>query len=157
MESQAVRSSSHAVYLLRLHVVFVTKYRRPVLTVRTLKFLEKAFGFTGKYLMPELTKAFAAQVGSANIKVVVNNKTSFRVNSGPEGITFGPAKSDSLAQSGAMETPKLIESSAASSVFGGTVSSRPITPESSNTWKVFLVVLAGAIVGGLMYFFFQHR
>jgi putative transposase len=38
------RSSSHAVYNLKLHIVFVTKYRRKTLSPDLLEYLETAFG-----------------------------------------------------------------------------------------------------------------
>lgn len=38
------RSSSHAVYNLKLHIVFVTKYRRRTLSPELLEYLELAFG-----------------------------------------------------------------------------------------------------------------
>ncbi len=44
MENQPTKSSSHAVYMLRLHVVFVTKYRRKTLTPELLAYLHEAFG-----------------------------------------------------------------------------------------------------------------
>jgi len=44
MENQATISSSHAVFNLRLHIVFVTKYRRPVLTEEMRGYLKMAFG-----------------------------------------------------------------------------------------------------------------
>ena len=37
-------SSSHAVFNLKLHIVFVTKYRRKTLSPDLLKYLEEAFG-----------------------------------------------------------------------------------------------------------------
>jgi putative transposase len=40
----ANKSSSHAVYNLKLHVVFVTKYRRKTLSPDLLAYLETAFG-----------------------------------------------------------------------------------------------------------------
>ena len=43
MQKQAHKSSSHAVYSLKLHVVFVTKYRRPVLTQEILDHLRSTF------------------------------------------------------------------------------------------------------------------
>ena len=43
MKSQPNKSSSHSVYLLRLHIVLVTKYRRKVFTLQMLKFAEKTF------------------------------------------------------------------------------------------------------------------
>lgn len=39
----AKKSSSHAVFNLKLHIVFVTKYRRPTLTPELLAYLETAF------------------------------------------------------------------------------------------------------------------
>lgn len=38
------KSSSHAVYSIKLHVVFVTKYRRKTLTPELLEYLREAFG-----------------------------------------------------------------------------------------------------------------
>ncbi|SMC02055.1 putative transposase [Sulfobacillus thermosulfidooxidans DSM 9293] len=43
MSENELVSASHAVYSLRLHVVFVTKYRRPVLTPEMLGALRDAF------------------------------------------------------------------------------------------------------------------
>ena len=43
MENQLEISKSNVVYLLRLHIVFVTKYRRQVITGEMLVFLEAAF------------------------------------------------------------------------------------------------------------------
>ena len=43
MISQSNQSTSHSVYLLRLHIVFVTKYRRKVFTGQMLKYAEKTF------------------------------------------------------------------------------------------------------------------
>lgn len=38
------KSSSHAVYNIKLHIVFVTKYRRKTLTPEVLEYLKTAFG-----------------------------------------------------------------------------------------------------------------
>jgi len=43
MINQPNKSTSHAVYLLRLHIVFVTKYRKKVFTQEMLAYAEKAF------------------------------------------------------------------------------------------------------------------
>ena len=43
MNETAMMSSSHAVYSLRLHIVFVTKYRRQTLTPELLAALREAF------------------------------------------------------------------------------------------------------------------
>lgn len=37
------RSSSHAVFNIKLHIVFVTKYRRKTLTPEVLDYLKEAF------------------------------------------------------------------------------------------------------------------
>jgi len=50
MKYQPVKSLSHAVYLLRLHIVLVTKYRRKVLTPKILSYAEKVFsGILGSW------------------------------------------------------------------------------------------------------------
>ena len=95
--------------------------------------------------MPELSRALAAQVGSANIKVVVDRKTSFRVNSSPEGITFGNPK-----------IPKLVEAPASFEI-GETIGNNAITPEPSNTGKVFRLILILLILFGLTYVFLHYR
>lgn len=43
MEYQSEKSSSHAVFSIKLHIVFVTKYRRPVLTEEMRDYLKNAF------------------------------------------------------------------------------------------------------------------
>lgn len=43
METQPEISSSHAVFSIKLHIVFVTKYRRPVLTDEMRDYLRIAF------------------------------------------------------------------------------------------------------------------
>lgn len=43
METQPEISSSHAVFSIKLHIVFVTKYRRPVLTDEMCDYLRTAF------------------------------------------------------------------------------------------------------------------
>ena len=44
METQPNKSSSNAVYSLKLHIVFVTKYRRKTLAPDLLEYLQGAFG-----------------------------------------------------------------------------------------------------------------
>ena len=111
--------------------------------------LEKFLNFAGKHVLPELPQALAAQAGSANVKVVVNKKTAFRVNAGSKGITFGASKAPVRTGAAQFSQPD------ASNL--GTIDGRPITPESSNTWKVFGLALAAMILGALMYFLFRFR
>jgi len=44
MDKSLFRRSSHALYCIRLHIVFVTKYRRKVITAEILERLKQAFG-----------------------------------------------------------------------------------------------------------------
>ncbi len=111
--------------------------------------LEKFLNFAGKHVLPELPQALAAQAGSANVKVVVNKKTAFRVNAGSKGITFGASKAPVRTGAAQFSQPD------ASNL--GTIDGRPITPESSNAWKVFGLALAAMILGALMYFLFRFR
>jgi hypothetical protein len=103
-------------------------------------FLESFLSLAGKALAPELSKALAAQVGSANVKVVVNKRLGFRMNAGPSGISFGAPAKPALG-------PSTIQPS---------VDSTPITPEGENSWKLLAFLLAVVIVCGLIYFL-GHR
>jgi len=114
------------------------------------KFLEKFLGFVGKHLAPDFCQALAAQVGSANVKVVVNGRTSLRVSSSPAGLTFG-AKDSPPAQSPSTLTPELSDSTRDFAPTG-TITDAPIAPESGNAWKVLAILVAVLLIGGLLYF-----
>ena len=111
--------------------------------------LEKFLNFAGKHMLSELPQALAAQAGSANVKVIVNKKTAFRVNAGSKGITFGASKTPELTDEAQFAQPN------ATSL--GTIDGHAITPESSSAWKVFGLALLALILGALMYFFFRFR
>lgn len=121
------------------------------------KFLEKFLGFAGKHVMPELSRALAAQVGSANIKVVVNGKTSFRLNSSSEGLIFGVPKTVGTQADAPQDVAQFSGSDANLRTVAGTLDSKPITPESSSSWKVIGLLLVGLILGGLIYLFLHSR
>lgn len=115
--------------------------------------LEKVLNFAGKRLTPELSKALAAQVGSAKIKVVINGKTRFDLNSGSQGLSFGtPQFSQTTSTTG---FPAVLTPGSDSQIIGETIGNTPITPESSNAGKVFGLLLVFLILGGLAYFFFR--
>lgn len=114
------------------------------------QFLEKVLGFAATHLMPEASKALAAQMGSANVKVVINRKTAFRLSSNPQGITFGASAGASL-QTGSSEAPQL---NSPTSV-GGTIDGNPITPEPSNTGRILGLLLAVLLLASLAYFFLR--
>ena len=78
----ANRSSSHAVYNLKLHVIFVTKYRRKTLSPELLDYLEVAFGeileaWRGKLVEfggePDHIHMLVDIHPALNISVLVNN------------------------------------------------------------------------------------
>lgn len=115
------------------------------------QFLEKVLGFWAKHLTPEMSKALAAQVGSANIKIVLNGKTALRVNSGPQGITFGASAGAALQNESAAITQTLT----APSSIGGTIDGKPIVPEPSNAGKILGILLLILVVGALVYFYFR--
>jgi len=103
-------------------------------------FAEKVLGALGKHIMPELSQALAGQLGSADVKVVVNRKVVFS--------TIPPKLSSGDANSMQVENPNL------SNALNPTNS--PITPEPSNIWPMVRFLLAALILVGLMYFF-RHR
>jgi hypothetical protein len=118
-------------------------------------FLEKVLGFAGKNLAPEMVKKLAAQVGSANVKVVVNRKVSFQMNSDGNRLTFGTPKGGTV-QSATMPTPQLADA-ANPNQLAGTIADNPITPEPSNAGKIFGVLIMLLILAGMLYFYLHSR
>lgn len=127
------------------------------------RFLEKLLGFAGKHLMPELSQALAAQGVPRDITVTVNRKTAFTLNAGSHKISLGLA--NTLAPSPQLkdvgtQAPKLGDAGFTKADFSnsaGTIDNAPITPEPSNIWNVFRLLLALLIVGAMVYFFFRYR
>ncbi len=115
--------------------------------------LEKVLNFAGKRLTPELSKALAAQVGSAKIKVVINGKTTFDLNSGSQGLSFGTPQTSQTSST--TEPQSAFRSDSSSQMIGGTIGNSPITPESSNAGKVFGLLLLFLILGCVVYFFLR--
>ena len=103
-------------------------------------FAAKILGALGKAFVPELSQALASQLGSGDVKVVVNRKVSFSTSS--------PKLSSGDASSMQLENPNL------PNVLNPANS--PITPEPSNLWPIVRFLLAALILVGLMYFF-RHR
>jgi len=103
------------------------------------KFAEKVLGALGSGLIPELTKALAAQAGSGNVKVVVNRKVSF--SAGKSGVAASSAGAGQADDAGA----------AALLNAGNT----PITPEASKFWPALLFVLGLIVLIGIFFFRFK--
>ena len=112
-------------------------------------FAEKLIAFVGKHFIPELSQALAAQ-GSGDIKVFVNRKTGFTVNTGSHTI-----QTDDVTT----EDAKLGDAKTANASFGSVgdaMDNSPITPETSSSWTIFRFLLALLIIAAMMYFFL-HR
>lgn len=125
------------------------------------RFLEKILGFAGNRLMPELAQAIAAQAGSANIKVVVNRKTSFQVSPGSHKFTLGltTTPAPTSTGSGAQTIPSnnvTLAPPALKDIGGGTIDNSPITPEPSNFGKL-LRFLPALILLLVFILFMLHR
>jgi hypothetical protein len=103
-------------------------------------FAEKVLGALGKHIIPELSQALAGQLGSAEVKVVVNRKVVFSTSS--------PKPGSGDASSMPVENPNL------SNALNPTNS--PITPEPGTIGPFVRFLLAALILLGLMYFF-RHR
>lgn len=133
----------------------------PVIEVSDLKELEAHFlgkyaGLADKFLIPMLTKAFAAQAGVGTMDIKVDSTTSSFTTSGRSAFTFG-APNSFFSSRGASTDPKLIESCTGPINLNGTVGNSPITPESSNIWKTFCFVLLAILAAALVYVFLLHR
>jgi hypothetical protein len=113
---------------------------------------EKLAGFVGKYLAPELTQALAAQASSGHVKVIVNRKVGFTFKAGSSGLSVGTAEASTAGASQGNGS-----SNAAFGTPSQIISSSPILPETSSSWKIFAFLLAAGIVSALMYFVFYHR
>jgi hypothetical protein len=112
-------------------------------------FAEKLIAFVGKHFIPELSQALAAQ-GSGDIKVFVNRKTGFTVNTGSHTI-----QTDDVTT----EDAKLVDAKTANASVGSVgdaMDNSPITPETSSSWTIFRFLLALLIIAAMMYFFL-HR
>jgi hypothetical protein len=128
-------------------------------------FAEKLLAFVGKHFMPELSQALAAQGNSGDIKVFVNRKAGFTVNTGSDTLSLGLAQE--LVPRGSIqpaeakiEDAKLGEAKTTNADFGNlreTIDNSPITPETSSSWTIFRFLLALLIIGAMMYFFLHYR
>ncbi len=121
------------------------------------RFLEKFLAFAGKHLVPELSQALAAQVGTASIKVVVSSKTSLKMKADPKGMTFGTSNSPSIDQSATIDIAKLSHATPSFDKLDGAIANNPITPEPSNAGKVFGLLIAILILFGLTYLYLHYR
>ena len=111
--------------------------------------LEKVLNFATKHLAPELVKQLAEQGGTTSFQLTINNKTAIRVNSGPQGLTFG-AQKNPAPQNPSSVNPQLDPGA-------GLIDGHPITPEPGNIGKVLKIAVVTLILSGLLYFFLHYR
>ncbi len=126
-------------------------------------FAEKLLGFVGKHFMPDLSKLLAAQGGTGDIKVFVNNKTfSVKTNAAAAGVAqaFLPAglgQMSSTTVSGTTAGTQQIQNQNPDDL-GRALVNTPINPESSKITTVVRVVLTLLfIAAAAIYFLIHHR
>lgn len=124
-------------------------------------FAEKLIGLAEKF-SPELKQVLESQGVNGDVKVFVDRKT-FTMKGGPRSLSLSlgadllptsPLPSGGPGASNA--TSGEVNNQAAASM-GGTISDAPITPERSDTWRVFLLFLILMVIAALVYFFLYHR
>jgi len=126
-------------------------------------FAEKLINFVGKHFMPELSRAFAAQGGSAEIRVFSDQKGGFSIGMGsststPAG-TIGPASFSSSQTSNANAQGRVFHETTGKPSFDiarDVLTNAPITPESSSGWSIFRFLMTLLLIICLVYFFL-HR
>lgn len=114
------------------------------------RFLEKFLGSAAQRLMPEIGKALAASALSGNVKVMVNRKTSFTLNSDSKETSVGSLQPTSALAS--FSSPADGNVNRSLGTLGGSIDRSPIVPESSGNWKVFALLIAVVIAGAFYYF-----
>jgi hypothetical protein len=111
---------------------------------------EKLANALGKYMFPELSQAIsqalAKQGGSGDINVFVNRKT-FTAQAGAHQLSFG--NTQAVQPPGSIQPPE-----GTSEGVINAADSAPITPEASNSWKIFRFLLALLVLVAILYFYF---
>jgi len=126
-------------------------------------FAEKLLGFVGKHFMPDLSKLLAAQGGTGDIKVFVNNKTfSVKTNAVAAGaaqalLPTGLGQTNSTTVSGTTVGSQQVQNQNLDDLRRALVNT-PINPESSKITTVVRVVLTLLfIAAAAIYFLMHHR
>jgi hypothetical protein len=118
-------------------------------------FLEKLLGFAGKALMPEFAQAISTQIGSGNIKVVVNRQSFRTANSNEVSLRLAktlPPKTGSQPGTTDVSAPTDTFASSQPGNLGGMIDNSPITPEPSNFGKFLRLLPAVMLILALVYF-----
>jgi hypothetical protein len=119
-------------------------------------FAEKIIGLAEKF-SPELKQALESQGVKGDVKVFVDRKT-FTVKGGSRSFSLGVGRSPLPSAGSGRSNEKSGEiSNQNAASMGVTISDAPITPERSDTWRVFLLFLILMFVATLVYFLFYHR
>jgi len=107
-------------------------------------FGEKLVNLVGKFLTPEVLEKLQQKGASGEVNVAVNRKT-FKTSFGNKTLTGG--------------SPQSLPTFSSSGPTMGTIradDNSPITPETSNTWKIFRFLFLLLLACALLYFF-AHR
>jgi hypothetical protein len=107
-------------------------------------FGEKLIGLMGRYLTPEVLEKLQQKGADGEMNIVVNRK-AFKTSFGNNDLGAGSAGNFSMLSS---SSPTI-----------GTIGANdgsPITPETSNTWKIFRFLFMLLLACALVYFF-THR
>jgi hypothetical protein len=125
-------------------------------------FAEKLIGFVGKHLMPELGQALAAQGGTGDIKVFVNQKGGLTINAGSVAAAGVAAALQSAGtrqtvpgQTEATPTVANIQKTSFENPTG-VFDNSPITPRTSKSSTILSFLLTLLVIAVVMYFL-AHR
>jgi hypothetical protein len=113
---------------------------------------EKLVNFVGKHFAPELAQAMAAQGVSGDLKVVVNPKVRLTVKTASHTWTLGNVPAQDTPMQGAQPS----ETNTKLGDVAQAVSNKPIAPESSGNWTMFLFLSFLVTVAAIVYFLL-HR
>lgn len=100
------------------------------------KFAEKILGALGKEFMPEMSKMFAAQVGSGEVKVTINRTAKL----------FTPSPTLSSGEAGVIQADNGQDADVLNAA------NSPITPEANKLWPFVRFLIAAVIFAVIIYF-----
>ena len=126
------------------------------------RLIERALGFAGKHIMPEMAQALLGKDLSGNIKVRVNRTSSVTTALKSQQMSVGVDPNSQLSASDQF-TPEASSlqdatiTTADMSKITGTIDNSPITPEGSSLRTFFRLLLAFLVIAALIYFFFNRH
>ncbi len=119
------------------------------------RLLEKLANVAGRHLAPQLAQALAAQGTSGDINVSLSQKSAITVQPLTHKVSL--RLSASLPPTGVTGTDAKFTPNDEAGALGGMTDNSPITPEPSNTGKIFRFLLVFLLVAAMVYFLFYRR